>query len=108
MHVLGEKGAIIPVWAKNGANEHIVVWDGINYEERKIEFPAKGKSTCEQMKKFISDIENDNDLKEHLEDVRKSTEMALGALLSETRNEIIKFPLSEKDTAELRQLITRK
>lgn len=108
MHVLGDKGAIIPVWAKNGVNEHIVVWDGVNYEETKIEFPAKGKSTGEQMKKFISDIESNNDLEKHLEDVRKSTEMALGALLSETRNEIVRFPLSERDIMEIRQLITRK
>ncbi|OGV51894.1 MAG: hypothetical protein A2017_00605 [Lentisphaerae bacterium GWF2_44_16] len=108
MHVLGDKGAIIPVWAKAGSNEHIDLWDGVNYEEKKIEFPAKGKSTGEQMKKFLSEIDNNIDTCKHLEDVRKSTEMALGALLSETRNEIVRFPLSQKDIVEIRTLITRK
>jgi len=107
IQVLGDKGGIIPVWAHNGINEHLILWDGVNYEERKIEFPAKGKSTGEQMKKFLTEIENDIDTSKHLEDVRKSTEMALGALLSSVRNEIVKFPLTPNDVSEVRKLITR-
>ena len=107
IQVLGDKGGIIPVWAHNGRNEHLILWDGVNYQERKIEFPAKSKSTGEQMKKFITEIENNIDTSKHLEDVRKSTEMALGALLSSVRNEIVKFPLTQNDIGEVRKLITR-
>jgi len=107
MQILGDKGGIIPVWAHGGINEHLVLWDGVNYEEQKIEFPAKGKSTGEQMNKFLDEIENKIDISKHLEDVRKSTEMALGALLSETRKEIVRFPLASPDIKEIRTLIKR-
>ena len=69
--------------------------------------PRKGQSTGEQMKKFLGEIENNIDTSKHLEDVRKSTEMALGALLSSVRNEIVKFPLSQNDVREVRKLLTR-
>jgi predicted dehydrogenase len=107
IQILGDKGGIIPVWAHNGVNEHILLWDGVNYEQQRIEFPARGKSTGEQMKKFLDDIENNIDTSKHLEDVRKSTEMALGALLSSARNEIVKFPLSQDNVREVRKLLTR-
>lgn len=107
MQILGDKGGITPVWAHDGVNEHIILWDGVNYEEQRIEFQAKGKSTGEQMKKFLNEIEHNIDTGPHLEDVRKSTEMTLGALLSSARNEIVKFPLSQNDIREIRRLITR-
>ena len=107
IQIIGDKGSIIPVWARNGINEHILLWDGVNYEQKKIEFKAGGKSTGEQMKRFLVDVENNIDTSKHLEDVRKSTEMALGALLSSVRNEIVKFPLSNDDVMETHGLITR-
>ncbi|MEI8244650.1 MAG: Gfo/Idh/MocA family oxidoreductase [Lentisphaerota bacterium] len=107
MQILGDKGGIFPVWARNGINEHIILWDGINHQEQRIDFQAKGKSTGEQMKKFLTEIENNIDTSQHLEDVRKSTEMTLGALLSSARNEVVKFPLSQDDIREVSKLITR-
>jgi hypothetical protein len=59
------------------------------------------------MATFLSDIDNNIDLGSHLLDVRKSTEMVLGALLSGSRRDIVKFPLSENDISELNKLITR-
>ncbi|MFA6567399.1 MAG: hypothetical protein WCS96_04235 [Victivallales bacterium] len=59
------------------------------------------------MKKFLNEIENNIDTSRHLEDVRKSTEMTLGALLSSVRNEIVKFSLVQDDIGEVRRLITR-
>lgn len=107
IQILGDKGGIIPVWAHDGINEHILLWDGVNYEEQRIDFQAKGKSTGEQMIKFLNEIENNIATIRHLEDVRKSTEMTLGALLSSARNEIVKFPLSQDDIKELSRLIAR-
>ncbi len=107
MQVLGDRGAIIPAWASKGCNDHMIIWNGDSYEEKRLDFPAKGKPTREQMATFLSDIDNNIDLGSHLLDVRKSTEMVLGALLSGSRRDIVKFPLSENDISELNKLITR-
>lgn len=104
--ILGDKGTIIPVTSKE-TNEYIRLWDGTTFKEKNIKFQNCGKPTGEQMQKFIADIEKNADMGKHLDDVRKSTEMALGSLLSEKRREIVKFPLTEKDIREIHSLISR-
>lgn len=107
MGIYGDQGAFFPKFGRNGAKDLIEIWDGIAYEERKIEIESKGKPTGEQMKRFINDIDNDVDLSSHLDDVRKSTEMALATVLASARNKKVEFPLNQEDKNEIRTLIRK-
>jgi len=107
MALTGDKGALIPVLGKSGGNDALIFWNGVEYKEETIDIPSKGKSTGGQMRTFLRDIQNDNSVLGHLDDVRRSTEMVLGGLLSSTRKEIVKFPLTKEDMDSIHRLIKR-
>lgn len=69
--------------------------------------PAALKAVGPQMETFLREIEADADLGGHHQDVRTATEMVMGSLLSEHRGEIVRFPLTARDRAEIASIVQR-
>jgi myo-inositol 2-dehydrogenase/D-chiro-inositol 1-dehydrogenase len=106
--VYGNKGAIFSnFYSGKDENDSITIRNSTNDTEEIISVPSKGKATGKQMSDFLKEIDEDIDITSHLADVRKSTEMATGALISSKRSKIVKFPLTQNDIDEVKQYITR-
>lgn len=69
--------------------------------------PCTIKPVAPQMESFLREIEEDQDMGWHYDNVCKATEMALGTALSERRLAPVRFPLTTDDLAEVRQIVTR-
>lgn len=110
----GNKGRILMEYAKSGTGHHsateedrLTLWQAEEGRTQTFDLPLGIKSTGPQMLGLIKEIETNADQSAHYDDVRKSTEMVAGSVLSEKRHEAVKFPLTDADLTDIRKTISK-
>lgn len=112
--MLGDKGRLECEYAGNHARpmpyseeDVIHIWHRENPRHETLYTPCSVKAVGPQMEAFMREIEEDQDLNWHYDNVRQATEMVMGTVLSEHRNAIVRFPLNAQDLQNIRRLVAR-
>ncbi|MFA5865426.1 MAG: Gfo/Idh/MocA family oxidoreductase [Phycisphaerae bacterium] len=115
MWILGTEGRILFEYA--GSNERVQfrgvmedcihIWYSCSARHETIYLPQFVKAVGPQMEQFVREIEEDQDLTWHYDNVRKATEMVVATVLSEQRQAAVVFPLTVADMTETTRYIAK-